>query len=911
MEGDILTKMRLDIADVIHNLNRVEKEMRTSMAKIEKRSTSSSRQMVKDSQNFMHVSRGHARTFSADWFKRFGEVAVGFTLAYRAMNAVQTAIERTLKTFVDGLVAIDEFRMGVISIAASLQMLTEVPSKKSLEAYLSFGETMFKKMEILAVRHFATGEQLQMAFTKMSTLGIVPQTTQQLESMAALVDRILMATKGLDAGRQILTEVQAVIEGIQRPGAVVARELKSLVPHYKELIAAMQSESNIVKRTEMFLGGIAGPLDAVSSVSKEIMKTHQAWLASLKTAATIVLRSGLQEMYDDLLNIMRSMVNYLIDENGLTEQGIQLAYLYHSSWKGVLGVMIQIRDTGKTLSELYKTLTFDIPIMTSFFSSLSMGITVATWSFKSFIAVVQELKKSLGPAEKSYAEYLNESYQSVEEHNNTLGEKVGMHLVAFHNWYGSVLHETFKETKKGDDLLTRLADREAILFAEMADDIERKSLALGKFLDPKKYEKFAASVKAQSKSLTKDILGSLKDLTKGSGEVSDKDQKARLRRDKQLLTLERQMRRDAALSRFQDVKTSLDLEFQERMKKLLEWTDAKGGHDKEAWKHYQEMQKEALKKRCDFEALALLAHTEKLHKAVLGKMQFYTEEYYNWKRDQILIDSELLKSAGALAIEVERWKLDRLKELQIEQNQHTLETTEGFIEAGEAAWGNYILNAESAMKQVADLSIEVVKTFAQGVGDAYARAVIYGENLTDGLKALAEEMAATIISSLIRIGIEKAIQWAMDKLLGVTSAISKMGALAMETYGAAFASSCMAGPEGVVAAPAVATGAVAAMLGGAKVAQVAGAVLGATSADLGGISMKPELIYSGVPEAYVPLKDGNIPVKLDESREPVKVNILNVLDPTMIEQYLYSSKGQDAIINVIGNRSQSVRRVLR
>jgi hypothetical protein len=86
---------------------------------------------------------------------------------------------------------------------------------------------MFKKMEILAIRHFATGEQLQMAFTKMITLGIVPMTEKQLEGMAALVDRILMATRGLDAGRQIMTEIQAVIEGMQRPGAVVAREQES------------------------------------------------------------------------------------------------------------------------------------------------------------------------------------------------------------------------------------------------------------------------------------------------------------------------------------------------------------------------------------------------------------------------------------------------------------------------------------------------------------------------------------------------------------------------------------------------------------------------------------------------------------------------------------------------------------
>ncbi len=576
--GDALASMRLDISDVLHKLNQVSTMMQKTMSQVQQKSMQTTQSMTKDTKAFMHVSRGAAKTFSLDWWKRFGEVAVGFTVAYRAMNAIQAAMVRTLQTFQEGLVAIDEFRMGVVSIAASLQMLTEAPSKKSLEAYMRFGEVMFKKMEILAIRHFATGQQLQMAFTKMVTLGIVPQTEQQLESMAALVDRILMATKGLDAGRQIMTEIQAVIEGMQRPGAVVARELKSLVPHYKELIATMQREPNIAKRTQMFLEGIAAPLAAVGSVSGEIMKTHQAWLASLGTAATIMLRSGLHKMYDDLLDIMKSMVGYLIGKNGLTEKGIELAYIYHASWEIVLGAMIKVKDTAVVIGALYKVLTFDIPIISGFFWTLRSGVITLKFGLKEVVMIIEELKRGLSLATKegkTFDDYLDEVYKKMGDVKPAL--RFPMHLKAMYLALQNMLDDISESNRarlkdmadEGEGLFDRIDRRSAILFAEMSDEIMRMK-GPADWLDPEKFEKFAAIIRAQSKDLIKDILEYIQKLMKGSDEEIEKERRARLRRERQVLSLQKQMHKDILVFRLEKLKQSAEDELDLRLKKIEE-----------------------------------------------------------------------------------------------------------------------------------------------------------------------------------------------------------------------------------------------------------------------------------------------------------------------------------------------------
>lgn len=51
-----------------------------------------------------------------------------------------------------------------------------------------------------------------------------------------------------------------------------------------------------------------------------------------------------------------------------------------------------------------------------------------------------------------------------------------------------------------------------------------------------------------------------------------------------------------------------------------------------------------------------------------------------------------------------------------------------------------------------------------------------------------------------------------------------------------------------------------------------------------------------------------IPVELkDEGQNasPVEISIINVADPALFDQYLASSRGQDAIINIIGVRSRA------
>jgi hypothetical protein len=828
--------MRLDIADVQHKLGRVEAMMTRSMASIEKKSRMTSQAMVKDTKNFMHVSRGAARTFSLDWWKRFGEVAIGFSIAYRAMMAVELAIKGVLQTFKIGLDAIDEFNMGVISIAASLQMLTKVPSQESLEAYLKFGEIMFKKMEILAIRHFATGEQLQMAFTKMVTLGIVPHTEAQLEAMAALVDRILMATKGLDAGRQIVTETQAAIEGMMRPGAIVAKELASLVENYKDLIKEKDKEHIIIKKTAIFLEGIAKPLEAVSSVSDEIMKTMQAWVASIKTAGTIMLRAGLDKMYIDIVGALKDIVGYLIDKNGLTEKGIALAYVYTASWESVKTAMLRVKDVGVTIGALYKAFTFNIPIMSNFLWALNMGVTTLKYGLKSVIIMIEELQKSLKmPEAEDFIDKLAEDLKGkgtieqilllltlpiglVAKGAQEAGKELGKASVKAHDAAVDLNKKANDELDESNKtLIERIGERQEKLVVDLNAELLKIKLP-HEWLEPEKFEEFAEQIRKTQSELTEEILAMLAKLRKGTDEEDEKTRKVRLRKERQLLTFMAQMQRDYLTKRLEQIEANAEAEYQMRLVKIKELVV-----DEEA--------------RTAFEVAALKARNAKLL-IITGTF------------------TEGLKAALEKRVDDEMTAYERgLNILELRETIH-----EEYLKHVKTSFDLERYQAkkhyDEMLKDVRDdlvSRVELKKTYVANMADidkaereqdlAGTRSTM--STLADGFKMMSE-MGGSHAEEM----------FAAHKAFKIVEAIMSTRAGAIKAYESMLWIPVVGQALGVAAAAAVTT------FGMAQVAMIKEAQM--PSFDQGGISTTPGIYYAGVPEAHIPLKD----LKVSSGQKP-------------------------------------------
>jgi len=96
---------------------------------------------------------------------------------------------------------------------------------------------------------------------------------------------------------------------------------------------------------------------------------------------------------------------------------------------------------------------------------------------------------------------------------------------------------------------------------------------------------------------------------------------------------------------------------------------------------------------------------------------------------------------------------------------------------------------------------------------------------------------------------------------------------------------------------------------GVQMSMIAGA--SPPSYDEGGVSRQPGIYYAGVPEAHIPLKGGSVPVEMKQEQRPQEITILNAVSPAMLDAYLATPRGKNAIFNLMGQAPSTVKRRLR
>lgn len=153
----------------------------------------------------------------------------------------------------------------------------------------------------------------------------------------------------------------------------------------------------------------------------------------------------------------------------------------------------------------------------------------------------------------------------------------------------------------------------------------------------------------------------------------------------------------------------------------------------------------------------------------------------------------------------------------------------------------------------------VIRTIQTGLTNTIYNLVTGAKNLDQVWKEVGKSILRTVIDMLVKIMTQNAIMWTMN-LLGIKSHItSRMGSLAAETYGAAFASTAAIPIVGPILAPGVAAASTATMLSGAVAQSVVGGAVGA------GLVAVPALAEGGdiVKGGRVLVGDGGEPEVVD------------------------------------------------
>lgn len=220
------------------------------------------------------------------WWQHFGRIAIGFTVAYRAMNAFESLLSKTFTTIKTAIAEYSE----LASLQSKLSMFTTLASRGTI----SFSDAM--QMSAQSVQ--ALAKEASTSIIGIAELSAALDETAQQgvlippKLMPAFVDfanftAMIAQTTGSDV-RQLRSEIQNLGDGSTRAGNALIRTMKSFGILNEEELKILRKAGD---RQEIFYKVIQKVSNAYKDIKWQRIATdstvaYQVWEKSIRRVIT-------------------------------------------------------------------------------------------------------------------------------------------------------------------------------------------------------------------------------------------------------------------------------------------------------------------------------------------------------------------------------------------------------------------------------------------------------------------------------------------------------------------------------------------------------------------------------------------------------------------------------------------------
>lgn len=241
------------------------------------------------------------------WWQHFGRIAIGFTVAYRAMNAFENLLTKTFTTI---KTAISEYS-ELASLQSKLAMFTTLASRGTID----FAAGM--KMSAMSVQ--ALAKEASTSIIGIAELSAALDETAQQgvlispKLMPAFVDfanftAMIAQTTGSDV-RQLRSEIQNLGDGSTRAGNALIRTMKSFGILNEEELKILRKSGD---RQEIFYKVIQKVSDAYKDIKWQRIATdatvaYNVWEKSIRRVLTASIELAGREQKNQ--NIIASTIS--------------------------------------------------------------------------------------------------------------------------------------------------------------------------------------------------------------------------------------------------------------------------------------------------------------------------------------------------------------------------------------------------------------------------------------------------------------------------------------------------------------------------------------------------------------------------------------------------------------------------
>lgn len=226
------------------------------------------------------------------WWQRFGAVAIGFTVAYRAMNAFENLLSHTSETIVQAIKDSGE----LVSLQSKLAMFTVMASQGQIQFQRAF-KASAGTVDALAeasITSVSSIQELSTALDEVYQHGVV-LGGDMMEKFASFVDfTILIAKTTGSTATQLRSEITGLMTGYERANNVLLRSLINFRIISDEEIDALKKMTNSTEVFEKILGKVH---DHYKNIRYLIMTTDVSaamavWEKSIRRVLTVSVQQA-------------------------------------------------------------------------------------------------------------------------------------------------------------------------------------------------------------------------------------------------------------------------------------------------------------------------------------------------------------------------------------------------------------------------------------------------------------------------------------------------------------------------------------------------------------------------------------------------------------------------------------------
>ncbi len=308
------------------------------------------------------------------WWQHFGRIAIGFTIAYRAMNAFEALVGKTTETIRESIKESGE----LASLQGKLAMFAVLAAQGQLEFSTAYKQAAFNvdALNQASIKSISSLRDLSTALDETAQHGVIvgKEMTEQFVSFADFT--ILIAQTTGDNARQMRSEINALMEGQMRANNILIRALKAFKILDDEKIRQLRA---MVNRGEIF--------------DKIIREIHEHWVKMrdelLRTNPTVAF-SVWEKSIRRVLVISIQLASRSRGELNLFAETLAR---HTKAWNDMFSENIGANEQAKRFAVLMLELNKILDIALKAYTKIITGISMLATAFYN---LNDQVKKALG-----------------------------------------------------------------------------------------------------------------------------------------------------------------------------------------------------------------------------------------------------------------------------------------------------------------------------------------------------------------------------------------------------------------------------------------------------------------------------------------------------------------------------------